>query len=336
MNFRHPIKIGFILATAAVAGCGGPQPAGAEVLMSPHNQAAAISLGPGFKVPELPVARTVDIAVVRTGAMQDWITVRYATRGQTATEGVDYRAAQGELVFEPYQERQTVSVQVLGDAVAEDDEAFAVVLSDVSGAVLAFDTAVIEIADDDAPSAPAAQPMPLPTPRPPVPTARLTVVNSGVYEYDDAGQTFLQFMVVRTGWVHSTVRVRYATADGTASAPADYGSVAGELVFLPGQVAQEIRVNVRDDGVIELPETMQLNLIDAVGAAVMLASATGTIMDDTPLEPADPTAGTEGPNPYCERLITGVGQGNAHCMVLSCATGQPVSWSGCPGAGEAQ
>ncbi len=57
------------------------------------------------------------------------VTVQYATRDVTATAGSDYTAASGSLVFNPGETSKTFNVVVNGDAVAEPDERFQVVLS---------------------------------------------------------------------------------------------------------------------------------------------------------------------------------------------------------------
>jgi hypothetical protein len=76
-----------------------------------------------------------------------------------------------------------------------------------------------------------------------------------------------------------TVMVRYATADGTAQAGADYGAVSGVLTFAPGETAKTVAVPVLDDAHDEGEETMRLVLSGAAGAALADAEATGTIVN---------------------------------------------------------
>ena len=57
------------------------------------------------------------------------ITVDYATADGSATAGSDYTAASGQVSFAPGETLQTISVDVLGDTDAEDDETFSVNLS---------------------------------------------------------------------------------------------------------------------------------------------------------------------------------------------------------------
>ena len=64
------------------------------------------------------------------------VEVDYATRGGSATEGEDYVAASGTLVFEPGEPLQTVEVTVIDDAHDDAGETFALVLSNPRGAEL--------------------------------------------------------------------------------------------------------------------------------------------------------------------------------------------------------
>ena len=79
--------------------------------------------------------------------------------------------------------------------------------------------------------------------------------------------------------------VDYATADGTAGAPADYGAVSGTLAFAAGETSMTITVPIVDDDVDEeARETFTLTL-SAPEAAVFAGggttlSVTGTIVDD--------------------------------------------------------
>jgi hypothetical protein len=65
-----------------------------------------------------------------------------------------------------------------------------------------------------------------------------------------------------------TVTVNYATANGTATAGADYVSTNGTLTFLPGQTSQTITVAVLGDVLDELDETILVNLTAATNATI--------------------------------------------------------------------
>jgi chitinase len=77
------------------------------------------------------------------------------------------------------------------------------------------------------------------------------------------------------------VTVQFATADGSATAGADYVSVNGTLTFAPGERSKTIEVAVVGDTVAEANETFTLALTNPTGGVGLgRASATGTIVDD--------------------------------------------------------
>ena len=97
--------------------------------------------------------------------------------------------------------------------------------------------------------------------------------------------------VVRTGDLVGAAAVRYATADGTATAGSDYDAVAGVVEFAGGESLKTLAVVVADDASIEGDETLSLALNGAEGVGLGVISATTlTIQDDdavatTTLEP---------------------------------------------------
>ena len=84
------------------------------------------------------------------------------------------------------------------------------------------------------------------------------------------------------------VTISYATADGTAIAPADYQANSGTVTFVPGDVSETITIAVVGDGLDEPNETFVVNLSAPVGASLADAQGTGTILDDD-AAPAAPT-----------------------------------------------
>jgi hypothetical protein len=78
------------------------------------------------------------------------VMVDYATAAGTATLGSDYVTSPGTLTFPPGTTTQTLTVQVIGDAVFEPDETFFVNLSNPAGATLARAQGVSTISNDDA------------------------------------------------------------------------------------------------------------------------------------------------------------------------------------------
>jgi hypothetical protein len=77
------------------------------------------------------------------------------------------------------------------------------------------------------------------------------------------------------------VTVHYATADGTATAPADYAATSGDLSFPPGATTETVTVPVVPDSVDEPNETFTLNLsAPSTGVSIQDGQGIGTIVDD--------------------------------------------------------
>ena len=100
-----------------------------------------------------------------------------------------------------------------------------------------------------------------------------------------AGAT-LQFAVRLSGTATQPVTVAWATADGTATAGADYEAGSGTLTFALGERAHTVAVQVLDDVHNEGSETLTVTLSEAVGARIGDGEATGTIQNTDPLPAA--------------------------------------------------
>jgi hypothetical protein len=94
------------------------------------------------------------------------------------------------------------------------------------------------------------------------------------------GRSQLQFTVSRSGSSEGTVSVNYRTVAGTALAKSDYSAASGTLVFQPGVWSQTITITVKSDRTREPDETFTVEIFNAVGASVVDAVATGTILND--------------------------------------------------------
>lgn len=108
----------------------------------------------------------------------------------------------------------------------------------------------------------------------------LSVVGPATINEGDSGATNAVFTVSLSGLSNQTVTVRYATADGTATAPDDYGAVAATLTFAPGDLSKTVLVPVKGDLSQEVDETFSFNLDTPTGAGIAAATATVTIRDD--------------------------------------------------------
>ena len=207
--------------------------------------------------------RSVIFEVVLTRSDADPVTVDYGTLDGTATAGHDYVAVRGTLDFGTAGTTRIVRVPVLGDALDELDETFALRLSGASTGQTQLD-ATATIGDVDAPP-------------------YLSIGHARVAE-GDSGATTAGFAVSLSEASGQTVTVDYATSGGTgtgaASSPADFAATTGTLTFNPGDRVKTVRVPVAGDSVDEPPETFSVALSDASGATIGDATGTGTILDD--------------------------------------------------------
>jgi len=80
-----------------------------------------------------------------------------------------------------------------------------------------------------------------------------------------------------------SVTVQYATANGTAVAPADYAATSGTLTFEPGETSQTFSVPIVADAAYEPHESLTVALSAPAGASLPDPSALVTIQNDDPL-----------------------------------------------------
>ncbi|NOX53422.1 MAG: hypothetical protein GXP27_03090, partial [Planctomycetes bacterium] len=205
---------------------------------------------------------TFQVTLSRPSA--DPVTVQYTTVDGTATAGRDYEPVAGTLTFLPGDTTETVTVIVLGNGIPEPDRVFQVRLSNPVNADLAHDRADGVIRDDD-------DPLP-----------QLTIQDVDPPEGIPGELTPLEFVVELSGPAAETVRVDYATADGTATAADnDYRPQSGTIVFAPGEMRKTIRVDAVGDDRVEADEFFFVNLSNLVGPAEMVDDqAVGVIEND--------------------------------------------------------
>ena len=189
-------------------------------LSNPDGAALSKGTGTGTIIdgdvpPELSIgdagADEGDVAtfnVTLTQASGKTVTVDYATADGTAEAPMDYAATSGTLTFLAGEQSKPISVPIQDDAIDEPVETFTVTLRNPTDATLDDGTATGTITDGDNPP-------------------ELSIEDAPVGEGDPA-----QFTVTLTPASGKTVTVDYATADGTAEAPADYTSSVPFVKFV--------------------------------------------------------------------------------------------------------
>jgi aryl-phospho-beta-D-glucosidase BglC (GH1 family) len=114
------------------------------------------------------------------------------------------------------------------------------------------------------------------------PGLTVSVADVSVTEGDTSSVT-AGFAVTLSAPAAAPVTVRYATANDTAVAGADYEAVSGTLTFQPGERSKTVPVSVLGDLLNEGDETFAVELSNPVGATLGTARAVGTIVDNDPL-----------------------------------------------------
>ena len=169
--------------------------------------------------------------------------------------------ASGSLTFAPGVTTQQVTVNVTGDVAAETDETFTVTLTAPANAGLADASGQGTITNDDG-----------------VPSISIGDVSAA------EGAGTMTFTVTLSETPAQTVTVNYVTANGVATAPADFAATSGTLTFTPGgATSQTVTVTIAQDALSEVDETFAVNLSTPVNATILDGQAVGTITDDDAL-----------------------------------------------------
>ncbi len=180
-----------------------------------------------------------------------------------ATADVDYQSQSGTVVFAPGETAKTITVQVKGDRIAEDSEAFSVNLSDATGGILSYAHGVGTIGDDEP----------------------YISISSPTVTEGSSGTVNANFTVTLSQAYDAPVTVDYATGDASwygsiATAGTDYQAASGKLTFAPGETTKTIAVNVTSDRLAEYQEYFAVNLSNATNSHLSYGTAIGTIVDD--------------------------------------------------------
>ena len=226
--------------------------------------------GPGISVGSVSVVegnsgtRNALFTVSLSEPSATTVAVSYATASGSAAAPGDYTSASGTLSFSPGMTTQAVKVAVLGDSSDEADETFTVALSGATGGVIADGTGTGTIIDDDPKT---------------VAGLRVAIGDVSVHE-GDSGTRKALFTVSLSAPATSTVKVNFATANGTAAKAVDYTKTSGTLTFPAGVTFLKVPVVVLPDDLAEGSETFAVTLSGASGATITRAAGLGAIIDD--------------------------------------------------------
>ena len=189
------------------------------------------------------------------------VTVNFATEnGTRATAPADYMATSGTLTIAAGQTSTTNTVSVAGDSLDEAIETFLVNLTNPVNAGITDSQGEATITDNDL-----------------TPTVS---INDVTVTEGDSGTLAATFTVRLSGPSGLDASVIVNTANGTATAPADYQTVSREVVFLAGQTSQSVVVNVVGDLLDEPAETFFVRLSFPINLELGDREGVGTITDN--------------------------------------------------------
>lgn len=208
---------------------------------------------------------TATIVVTRTEDSEGAVSIDFATSNGTATSGQDYSTTFGTLFWaDGDSEVKGFTIPISDDSASEGNETVNITLSNsVGGAVIGSPNPVtLTIVDNETPTIPS-----------------LSI--NDVSQAEGNGPNQMTFPVTLSSASTQTVTVNYATADGTATAPADYSAVPNQvLTFNPGETQKPIAVNINGDNIVESDEAFVVNLSGATNSTISDSQATGTIAND--------------------------------------------------------
>jgi hypothetical protein len=246
------------VAIATILNDDAPPPPAGQVRFTATTYGVGESSGPAV------------IAVERVNGTTGAISVDCVSSAGTAT-AADFTAATQTLNWaNGVAGVQNCSVAISADTLDEDDETVMLALANVQGGATidSPSAATLTIADDDAP---------------PV----VSIADLSLAEGNGPAPTAFNFMVTLSTPSGRAVAVSATTADGSATAPADYASAAGVVNFPAGSTSQMFAVSVVGDTTDEADDAFEV-VLSAPSNATLAPdpSSTGTIQnDDAPPSP---------------------------------------------------
>jgi hypothetical protein len=192
------------------------------------------------------------------------VTVTYATENGSATAGSDFAYKSGQITFAPGQVLQTITVSIIDDAAAEQNETFAVRLTNASGGTIRDGHGTVVIGGSDLPMSDGL----------PMVTINDVMVNEG------AGVAVFTVQLSKQSLADRPASVNFTYYSETASSGYDFSTISGSLAFAPGETTKTIVVPINDDTDLESVEAFQIRLTGAQNATIGDNTGIGSIVDN--------------------------------------------------------
>ena len=220
---------------------------------------------------------TVEVSVQLNASPSSELTIPVTTVNNTALAPGDYTALSTNVTFASGASgaalMQTVSVAIIDDAIAENDETFTVAFGALPTGVSSGtpDSVTVTITDDDAPA--------------------VSFTSDAVSVAEDVSGGMAQVTLQLSGSPASTVTIPVMTANGTATAGSDYTALSAEtMTFTAGatgdDLMQTVSVAILNDNRQEDDETFTVSLGILPPGVVSGTPAGVTVMitdDDMPI-----------------------------------------------------
>jgi uncharacterized delta-60 repeat protein len=202
-------------------------------------------------------AGSYELTVMRSGRVQEPVTVQYKTAPGTANEGEDFSGASGEIKFDIGGREAKISVSILDDELAEGTETFSINLSSENLGVDLGGRSSLEVAVIDNES-----------------SASFDQAAFSVSE--NSGE--LVIVVNRFGGIAAESTVNYMVSDGSAKVGEDYNATTeGTLIFAEGSSTASLAVTIVDDLIEEPTENLTVVLSDPSAGLTLVGELTATI-----------------------------------------------------------
>jgi hypothetical protein len=206
---------------------------------------------------------TLEIPVTLSLSTDATVTVGFETRESAAIQSDDYVGAVGTITFPPGELVEEIEISLIGDAIAEPDEAFFIDLSQPTSASIEDPHGVATIVNDDT-------------------TPAVSISDTEILE-GDAGSTEARLDVTLSAPVADPVTISFVTSDGTAIAGEDFVAASGTVDFSPGEVTRSISLDVFGDMSGEPDEEFFVDLSDPVNATIITPRGVVSVINDDPI-----------------------------------------------------
>ncbi|MDE5096469.1 MAG: sodium:calcium exchanger, partial [Trichodesmium sp. St11_bin5] len=229
-----------------------------------NDQVSQISISDAKVVEGNRGQKNMEFEVRLNNPSSQTVKVNYTTVDGNAKSGKDYQKKSGVVTFKPGETKKSINISILGDTFYENTELFEVKLTRAQNAELPADPrkqygAAIILDNDELPKIS-------------IGDAKMTEANRG--------KKNMEFAVRLNNPSDQTVKVNYASVDGTAKSGKDFQSQKGVVTFKPGETKKTVNIPILGDTLVENTEQFQVKLNGAKNAELSDSQAVGRIQDN--------------------------------------------------------